>query len=56
VVPSVIGLQVPVAHELHVPHAVWQQISETQFPFWHWSLALQLAPSLPCLVQVPDAQ
>ena len=56
VVKSATGVQVPVAQELHWPHALSQQILLTQFPFLHWLLAEQLPPLSFLGAQVPEAQ
>jgi hypothetical protein len=53
---SATGVQVPVAHELHWPHTLLQQILPTQFPFLHWLSAEQLPPLSFLVVQVPEAQ
>jgi hypothetical protein len=53
------GVQVPVAHELHSPQAVLQQTPDTQVPFLHWlGLATeQVSPFSFLGVHVPpDAQ
>ena len=53
---SATGVQVPVAHELHWPHTLLQQILPTQFPFLHWLSAEQLPPLSFLVVQVTEAQ
>jgi len=56
VVPLAIGLHVPVVQELQVPQAVWQQIPETQWPFWHWLSTVQALPSAICGLHAPAEQ
>ena len=50
------GVHVPVEHELHSPHAVLQQMPDTQFPFLHWLGAEQTAPLSFLGVHVPEVQ